>query len=139
MLATRETILNFIPQRHPLVMVQDIIEAGQDHCITQLKIEADNIFVEGGYLSEAGLIENIAQTAAAHVGHQCSVRQLPVPIGYIAAVKNLKIFSLPRIEEKVTTKVTIKSKVLDVTLADGIVDVEGTVCCSCEMRIFVRS
>jgi 3-hydroxyacyl-[acyl-carrier-protein] dehydratase len=139
MLATRETILNFIPQRHPVVMVQDIIEARHDHCITQLKIEGDNIFVEAGCLSEAGLIENIAQTAAAHVGYHCSVNQIPVPIGYIAAVKNLKIFSLPRVGEKLTTKVTIKSKVLDVTLADGIVEVEGTVCCSCEMRIFVRS
>jgi 3-hydroxyacyl-[acyl-carrier-protein] dehydratase len=139
MLATRETILDFIPQRPPVVMIHDLVDAGDNHCVTRFLIEAENIFVEDGYFREAGLIENIAQTAAAHVGYQCSQKKIPVPIGYIAAVKNLNIIELPRIGQRIKTSVSLKSKVLEVTLAEGIVELNGKTICSCEMRIFVKS
>jgi 3-hydroxyacyl-[acyl-carrier-protein] dehydratase len=139
MLATRDTILNFIPQRHPIVMIHNILDAGENHCVTQLGIESGNIFVDEGFLTEPGLIENIAQTAAAHVGYQCSIKKIPVPIGYIAAVKNLQIVELPPVNETIKTSVTIKSKVLDVTLAEGSVEYGGKIICTCEMRIFVKS
>jgi 3-hydroxyacyl-[acyl-carrier-protein] dehydratase len=139
MLATRETILNFIPQRHPVVMIHNIVEADDNHCVTELAIEPDNIFVEDGRFMEPGLIENIAQTAAAHVGYQCSIKKIPVPIGYIAAVKNLRVFDLPPVNQTIKTFITIKSKVMDVTLAEGTVESGNHTICSCEMRIFVKS
>src|SRR5688500_4930876 len=97
MLAGKEHIIRYIPQRHPMVMIDDLLEASDTHAVTQLKINADNIFVEDHCLAEPGLVENIAQTAAAHVGYQCAQKQIPVPIGYIAAVKNLEIVRLPEL------------------------------------------
>ena len=138
MLATRNDITKYIPQRDPIVMVHALLEADDDHAVTQLAIEPDNIFVSNEFFAEPGLVENIAQTAAMHVGYQCSKKNIPIPIGYIAAVKDLKIQKLPKQNTKITTSVKITNKVLDVTVVEGRVEQEGNLICSCEMRIFAK-
>jgi 3-hydroxyacyl-[acyl-carrier-protein] dehydratase len=138
MLATRENITGYIPQRAPMVMIHTLVEASDSHAVTQLKIEAENIFVENNVFTEPGLVENIAQTAAAHVGYQCAIKKIPVPVGYIAAVKDLKITKLPALHSEITTSIRIVNQVMDVTLARGEVKQQGEICCSCEMRIFVK-
>lgn len=140
MLAYKENITDFIPQRAPIVMIDDLVEASDIHSITRLQVRKENIFVEAGRLTEPGLVENIAQTAAAQVGYQCSIKKIPVPLGYIAAVKNLTISKLPIVDSRITTSIRIVNQVMDVTLAEGkVTDENGNVCCSCEMRIFVKA
>jgi 3-hydroxyacyl-[acyl-carrier-protein] dehydratase len=138
MLATRDDIVKYIPQRHPIVMVHELEEADDDHAVTNFTIEPDNIFVSNEYFKEPGLVENIAQTAAMHVGYQCALKNIPIPIGYIAAVKDLKIYSLPRENTRISTSVTVTNKVLDVTVVEGRVQQDGNLLCSCEMRIFAK-
>jgi predicted hotdog family 3-hydroxylacyl-ACP dehydratase len=138
MLANRDDIKKYIPQRDPIVMVHELVEADDDHAVTNLMIESDNVFVSNEYFKEPGLVENIAQTAAMHVGYQCASKNIPIPIGYIAAVKDLKIFSLPRQNTRIATSVKITNKVLDVTVVQGKVEQDGNLLCSCEMRIFAR-
>jgi predicted hotdog family 3-hydroxylacyl-ACP dehydratase len=138
MLATRNDITKYIPQRDPIVMVHALVEADDDHAVTQLAIEPDNIFVSNEFFAEPGLVENIAQTAAMHVGYQCSKKNIPIPIGYIAAVKDLKIQKLPKQNTSITTSVKVTNKVLDVTVVEGRVEQAGNLICSCEMRIFAK-
>ena len=75
MLASRNDITQYIPQRAPIVMVHALVEADDEHAVTQLAIEPDNIFVSNEFFAEPGLVENIAQTAAMHVGYQCSKKK----------------------------------------------------------------
>ncbi len=138
MLATEKDITRFIPQRNPIVMVHDLVEASDDHAITRLHIASTNVFADNGYLSEPGLVENIAQTAAVHVGFQCTKKGVPIPIGYIAAIRDLTINQLPAVGSTLTTRVNITNKVLDVTVAKGEVECNGEILCSCEMRIFAK-
>jgi 3-hydroxyacyl-[acyl-carrier-protein] dehydratase len=138
MLANQDDILQYIPQRNPIVMVHSLVEASDTHAVTQLAIDPTNLFVSGGQFIEPGLVENIAQTAAVHVGYQCSKRNIPIPIGYIAAVKNLKVVELPKENTTITTSVEIVNKVLDITVVQGKVEQNGTVLASCEMRIFAK-
>jgi 3-hydroxyacyl-[acyl-carrier-protein] dehydratase len=138
MLATRDDITKYIPQRHPIVMVHALVEADDSHAVTELAIEPDNIFVSNEFFAEPGLVENIAQTAAMHVGYQCSLKNIPIPIGYIAAVKDLKIKALPKQNTRITTSVRVTNKVLDVTVVEGRVEQAGNLLCSCEMRIFAK-
>jgi len=138
MLATRDDITKYIPQRHPIVMVHALVEADDSHAVTELVIEPDNIFVSNEFFAEPGLVENIAQTAAMHVGYQCSLKNIPIPIGYIAAVKDLKVQTLPKQNTRITTSVKVTNKVLDVTVVEGRVEQDGNLLCSCEMRIFAK-
>jgi len=138
MLVNREDIIRYIPQRWPMVMIHDLMEVSETHAITGFEILADNIFIRNGSLAEPGLVENIAQTAAVQVGYICMQKDVPVPIGYIAAVKDLKIFNLPIEKTSITTTVTVKNQVLDITLVEGKIEQDNQVLCSCEMRIFVK-
>ncbi len=138
MLANRTDILQYIPQRKPIVMVHELLEADDEHVITQLKIEPDNVFLTSGNFAEPGMVENIAQTAAVHVGYQCALKNLPIPIGYIAAVKELKVMALPKQNSTITTSVKVINKVLDITVVQGKIEQGGDLLCSCEMRIFAK-
>ncbi|HMG92780.1 MAG TPA: hypothetical protein VK589_22135 [Chryseolinea sp.] len=138
MLANRTDILQYIPQRNPIVMVHELLEADEESVITQLTIEPDNVFLASGYFTEPGMVENIAQTAAVHVGYQCTLKKLPIPIGYIAAVKDLKVRLLPKQNSTITTSVKVINKVLDITVVQGKIEHEGELLCSCEMRIFAK-
>ena len=138
MLANRTDILQYIPQRKPIVMVHELVEADDDHVVTQLAIEPDNVFLTSGHLAEPGMVENIAQSAAVHVGYQCALKQLPIPIGYIAAIKDLKVQSVPKQNSTIRTSVKVTNKVLDITVVQGTIEQEGQLLCSCEMRIFAK-
>jgi 3-hydroxyacyl-[acyl-carrier-protein] dehydratase len=138
MLADKQTITNYIPQRSPMVMIHNLIEASETRAITQLTILADNIFLRDNKLAEPGMVENIAQTAAAQVGYVCYQKNIPVPIGYIAAIKDLKVFNFPSENSTITTTVTVKNQVMDITLVQGEVKQNDEVLCQCEMRIFAK-
>ena len=138
MLATYKEITNYIPQRPPIVMIHDLVEASEEHAKTQLHIAADNVFAEDGLFREPGMVENIAQTAAAQVGYFYKNKNLPIPIGYIAGIKDLRISGMAPVGATLTTEIRIMNQVLDVTLVEGKITHEGQEICRCEMRIFVR-
>lgn len=139
MLATRNDIEKFIPQRKPMVMIHELHEADEQHAVTTLTITADNTFLDSGKLAEPGLVENIAQTAAAQVGYVCAQLNKPVPIGYIAAVKDLVIHGLPDLNTQIRTVVNVMNVIMDITLIRGSVYQEDQLLCECEMRIFVKN
>ena len=139
MLATKENIIHFIPQRPPIVMIDNLIEADPVSCKTSFFIRDNNIFVERKKLREPGLIENIAQSAAAHVGYLCNQQNTPVPVGYIAAIKNLDIFELPEINSEINTLLRIMNEVFNITLVSGEITWNQRIICTCEMRIFITS
>jgi hypothetical protein len=67
-----------------------------------------------------------------------STKNIPVPIGYIAAVRNLQINALPRENSTITTSIRIVNQVLELTIAQGKVEQDGQLLGSCEMRIFAK-
>ena len=137
MLATRTEIIQYIPQRDPFIMVHEILQATDDFALTQFEVLPECIFVRNGLFREPGLLENIAQTAAAQMGYVCKKKGLPVQLGYIASIKNLTVFSLPPIGTVLNTSIQVTNRVLDVILLEGIVRLRGAILCQCEMRIFV--
>lgn len=137
MLATRSEIESFIPQRDPFIAIHEIHQVTDELATTQFIVLAESIFVIDGVLGEPGLIENIAQTAAAQMGYVCKTKRMPVPIGYIASIKNLKIIGLPPIGSVLTTSIHITNRVMNVILVDGRIKTGDKNICECEMRIFV--
>ena len=133
-----EDILSLIPQRPPFVMIGKLLYSGESITRSSLRVTEDNIFVENGRFREAGLMENIAQTAAARAGYIARMENLPVQVGYIGAVKNLVITGLPRTGDELITEITIKDQVFDVTIITGKVLCGERIVAQCEMKIFIR-
>ena len=64
-----EGILNLIPQRPPIVMVDSFCGIEDNCSYSGFTVTDDNIFCQEGKLQEAGIIEHIAQSAAARIGY----------------------------------------------------------------------
>ncbi|HTK21400.1 MAG TPA: hypothetical protein VL442_17900 [Mucilaginibacter sp.] len=135
----QENILSVIPQRPPFVMVDQLVTCDNISSQTAFSVRSENILVDNDELSEAGLIENIAQTVAAGAGYMAKKNGKPVAIGYIGAVKNLEIFALPKVGDVINTKVTVVNQVFDVTIVNGDVECRGVKIAKCEMKIFVKN
>ncbi|ATL47590.1 3-hydroxyacyl-ACP dehydratase [Chitinophaga caeni] len=137
MLVQKEQITDYIPQRPPMVMIDTILKADENILRTGFYIEPGNVFVENGSLMPPGLMENIAQTAAARVGYIAKQKNEPVPLGFIGAVKDLEILQLPKMETAIETEIVIEHEVFNATVVTGKVWQDGQVMAQCEMKIFV--
>ena len=133
-----KNILELIPQRPPFVMVDKLINFTETTTLASLRIQADNIFVENGLFKEPGLIENIAQTAAARAGYIAKTHNTAVQVGYIGAVNNLQIFALPKTGDELFTEITIENQIFDVTLISGKITCNNGVVAQCKMKIFIN-
>jgi predicted hotdog family 3-hydroxylacyl-ACP dehydratase len=137
-IASGSQITEYIPQRSPIVMVDKFFGVEEAYSYTGLTVAPENIFVENGQLNESGVIEHIAQSCALRVGYICKQQNLPVPIGYIAAVKNMVFTTAPVVGDELVTTVKILQEVLDVTLAAAEVRSGNELVATCEMKIFLN-
>ncbi len=137
MIAKGDQLFQYIPQRPPVVMIDRLEEASDSGIISGLYVDANNIFVENGFLREPGLIENIAQTVAAGAGYNQVSNGNPVSLGFIAAIRDLKINELPHVGQDLKTVVKVMNEVMDVTIVRGEVFVGEELMAACEMRIFI--
>jgi len=132
-----EAIKEYIPQREPIIMVDAFYGIADNKSFSGLTVKEENILVENGLLSEAGIIEHIAQSCALRVGYQYRQQQLPVPTGYIGAIKNMKILSLPQVGQDLFTTVTVLQEIFGITLVSVEVEVNQTLIAAGEMKIFL--
>lgn len=121
-----------------MVLVDQVIEASDTRTICVFLVKPEGLFVSDGVLSESGLAENMAQTAAAGVGFLCLQRKKEVPVGYIASIRNLVIHELPPIGSELNTEIMVTDNVMDVSFVEGTVRLGTRVIAACEMRIFLN-
>ncbi len=106
-LACGEEILELIPQRPPIVMVDVLWQADESSAETGLTVAADCIFVEDGRLRESGVIEHVAQSAATFNGYGFRLRGIAPTLGYIAEIKKFRVDSLPAVGSQLRTEISI--------------------------------
>jgi 3-hydroxyacyl-[acyl-carrier-protein] dehydratase len=127
-----------IPQKPPMVMVDRIVEISGKTTVTTFIIKENNVFVEDGLFREPGLIENIAQSAAAGIaGHQGNEDEEP-RLGFIGAVRDLKITRLPSTGDEIMTTVTVTHEILNATVVKGQTRLHDELIAECELRIFLE-
>lgn len=133
-----DSILALIPQRPPMVMVDTFL--GMDGAVsrTRFTVRADNIFVDDGYFTECGLIEHIAQSAAARVGFICAQKNQSIPIGYIGSVNDFKALGSVEVGNTLETTVEIVQEIFNITLIQAVCMVGDHTVATCKMKIFLE-
>lgn len=131
-------IQNYIPQRPPMLMIDKIISCNEQEVLTEFVVKVGTIFVENGYLQEAGIIENMAQSAAAMTGVLAKQQGQEVKRGFIGAVKKLKIEKLPKSSANLSTSVKVIAQVMNANVIEAKVTESGGVIASCQMNIFLE-
>ena len=134
----RHNILELIPQRPPIVEVDAFYGIGDAGAVCGLTVRADNLLVDGGALSEAGLLEHMAQSAAARNGYLAVSRGEEVQLGFIGSVNNASFRRLPRIGERITTTVEMLETVMDIVLIAVTSRVDGEPVAECRMKLFME-
>jgi predicted hotdog family 3-hydroxylacyl-ACP dehydratase len=108
-------IKKYLPHRTPMLMVDMIIAMDDQMVKTVFDIKKDNIFVQNNIFVESGLIENAAQTCSSivakgfYVDENNQDRENVEVIGFISALKTLKIHSLPYVGNTINTKAVLAS------------------------------
>ncbi|UUF15647.1 MULTISPECIES: ABC transporter permease [Flavobacterium] len=147
-LNTGVDIQNYLPHRAPMLMVDLILDIDANFVETTFLIKEDNIFVQNTVFIEAGLIENTAQTCSSIVGKKYffdedgTENENVNVIGFISALKNVKIHSLPKVGETIITKANLVSKFAgdDYTLCTMSCQssVEDQILLECEINLFIQ-
>lgn len=133
-------ILTLIPQRPPFVLVSSLQHCDPVVTITRFEVPADHLFVQDGKLSASGLIENVAQTCAARMGHLSKQQGGKVKVGVIGALRDFEILHLPSVGETLTTTINVLQEVFEMVLVDAkVADSHGTLCAQGQIKIALTS
>jgi 3-hydroxymyristoyl/3-hydroxydecanoyl-(acyl carrier protein) dehydratase len=138
MLASQKEVLELIPQKPPMVMVDGLMECNAEKTISRLQLEANNIFCQDGFFREPGIIENMAQTAALGSSYAARKAGQQPKTGFIGAIKRLHIFELPKDTDTLQTTVSILHELMNATVIRTEVMVGNKIIAEGEMNIFLQ-
>jgi hypothetical protein len=119
-------------------MLSEICIISDIEVLTKFNFDDNNIFCKNGFLTEPGIIENIAQSAAAMNGFNAVKNNHKVKRGFIGSVNNLEIFRFPKSGIAIETKVKVENQVMNVNIIKGIIRQNGILIAECEMKIFLE-
>lgn len=131
-----------------MLMVDLILNIDANFVETTFLIKEDNIFVQNNVFIEAGLIENTAQTCSSIVGKKYffdedgTENENVNVIGFISALKNVKIHALPKAGDTIITKANLVSKFAgdDYTLCTMSCEslLGDQILLECEINLFIQ-
>ncbi|MBD79181.1 MAG: hypothetical protein CL840_09695 [Crocinitomicaceae bacterium] len=140
-------VTKLLPHQHPFVLISHLVEMVGNRAITQFKIPKDHLLIENGYLSETGLLENLAQTAALSAGFAYFTGKEPEmgsyqpPMGYMGSIKKIQIQRIPHYSEKLETRTvllkSIKSGQTEVVFCIGKISSGAEVLAHGEFKLFL--
>ena len=131
-------LFDLIPQRPPIVMVdllQNVTDSGAE---TGLTIKEDNLFVHNGQMQEPGLIEHIAQSAAAFAGFKGYADGGQPRLGYIGEIKRLFVYARPCVGACLHTTLRVLGEAAGITLLAAEVKDGEVLVAEGQMKIFLK-
>ncbi len=113
-------IKRLIPQRNPILMVDELVSVEGNIASTLFVVKANEFLCEDSHLTEAGLIEHIAQSASSFAGYKAiDAGAANPPEGMIGEVKRFTLHRFPSIGEKLQTEVIFGAEIGGVTIVDA--------------------
>lgn len=135
---SKSQIQNYIPQREPFIMVDNLLEATSEKFQTDFFIDEKNIFLEDGFLREFALIENIAQSSTVGIV-VTATGALNKPVeGFIGAITKLNLYDLPKVNDTIHTIITLVCKFDTMYLMRGQNYLNDKLLLECEIKLVGR-
>lgn len=133
-----DTILDYIPQREPMVLISRIYKCDESSIVTGFDITDSHILTQNNKLTESGIVENMAQTAASMAGYSAFKNGTKPVLGFIGNIKNLAINFLPPSGTEIYTEVITKTQVMNVSIIEANSYSNNELVATCEMKIFLQ-
>ncbi len=127
----------WLPQAPPFTFVDQfqIDDSGFEAAYT---VKESAYLTRDGFLSPSALVENMAQTAAAENGWAAGEEGLPPPLGFLGSVSRLEVSRLPRLGERLRTRIRQTHQILQARVLHAEVRVGEEWIARCEMKIFLE-
>lgn len=135
---TGQNLIDLIPQKPPFVLISSLQQVSDNHSISTFKFTESHVLCNDGKFTIGGIMENIAQTAAAKMGYECNLLGKKIPIGFIGDVRDFSYTKLPLVGEEIETEIIITNQIFDVSIITGSVKLNGEEIAHCKMKIFVE-
>lgn len=132
-------MMQYIPQAPPFQMVDRLIATNEVQTICSFTIPEAYIFVDQGVFTEPGIIEHMAQTAAAGSGYTAALEDKAAPVGFIGAIKNFKLHALPRVGDTIITTITVEHIIGNVQIVIAATKLKENVIATAEFKIFLQA
>ena len=145
-LISKENIQKYVPQYPPFLMVDTLESYEEKKAVSSFTILNSNVLIENGFFTEAGILENIAQTCAIHAGYSfiskigentSSESTKKAPVGFIGAIKDFSFTQKISVGETIFTHVVIEYTIGVASVVKGYVFLSDNQIASCEMKIFL--
>lgn len=134
---TGKDLEKLLPQSYPMIMIDTLIISDENKTETLLTVKEKNIFVSEGKFKEAGIIENMAQTAAARAGYEAFFNNSKVKTGFIGSIKNLNIFTLPKVNKTIQTILTPVTDIGNISVVKTEIKINEKKIAECTMTIIL--
>jgi predicted hotdog family 3-hydroxylacyl-ACP dehydratase len=131
----QSNIKNYIPQREPFIMIDNLLSATNDNYKSNFLIRSDNIFLRENKLEPYGLIENIAQTCAAGLAASMKSPANKSMDGFLASISRLEAHSWISVNDTVQTEIIKKFEFDNMYAFEGICYCDNELILKCEMKI----
>ncbi|UTW63658.1 hypothetical protein KFE98_05795 [bacterium SCSIO 12741] len=140
-------VVDLLPHQPPFLQISSLTLMEAEEAITTLEVKEDNVMVCQGQLTEPGLLENMAQTAALSAGYSYFIQNqgklvdYQPPLGYLGAIKKVEFHELPSVNESIETHTTIintlRSGETDILFVKGKIRQGDRLCAEGEIKVFL--
>jgi predicted hotdog family 3-hydroxylacyl-ACP dehydratase len=131
-------VRELLPQQGRFVMIDRLQYLDETAIVSSMTVDRNNIFVDGDVFTEPGIIENIAQTAAARMGYIGKyIDGNGIKLGYIGEIKNLTVERCPLAGEELTTRIEIVTEIFSTLMVNAKVTVNNDLIAQGSMKISI--
>ncbi len=134
-------IRTLIPQRPPMVMIDRLVACDATSATSEFSVQENNPFVRNGKISASGLLENMAQTAAARTGwfqrQNTDSSNKMASIGVIGSISEALVTDNPEAGSTLHTIIIVEHEVLMAMIVKGTVAVNGQTVAQARLKIFI--
>jgi 3-hydroxyacyl-[acyl-carrier-protein] dehydratase len=135
---TTQKNMQYIPQAAPFEMIDELVSATESATQTSFTVREGHLFVADGVFTEPGLIENMAQTAAAGTGFYAAEQGKAAPVGFIGAIKNFEVHRLPKTGETIISETKMVTQIMNAHVVQATISLHDEIIASAEFKIFLQ-
>ena len=136
--ANLEFLKKLIPHREPMILIDTLQYHDENSLVSSFLITEQCLFIKENKLSEAGILEHMAQSVALHTGYSGYIDEKATREGYIGAIKKAEIVQLPKVGETITTQVNITYSAMDMTMVQIETKIDGKIIALAEMSTVLK-
>ncbi|MHC5054335.1 MAG: hypothetical protein ACYTKD_06420 [Planctomycetota bacterium] len=130
-------IEDIIPHRHPIVMVDALIEASDDGGVGAKTFREGDYGLDGEKVMETALVESIAQTAAAVQGERFRREGGGPKVGFLVTVSGFRFLSEAVRGEKLLMTVRVLRRLGRMALVAGSASCDGRTVAEGELKFYL--